>query len=687
MNGDTLSGLDLGATIRGFAPGQVVFERYKLERILGRGGMGVVWLAHDQELNEDVALKFLPEAVRLDALALEELKRETRKSRKLTHRHIVRVYNFVSDATCAGITMEWIDGSPLSALRLERPHRVFEPEELKPWVRQVCEALEYAHNVAKLIHRDLKPANIMLSSAGEAKITDFGISSSLTESASRVSVQATASGTLAYMSPQQALGERPRVSDDVYSLGATLFELISGKPPFFRGDLYAQVRDVVPPPMAERRAEAEIPADGIPEQWEKTIASCLEKDAAKRPQSAMEVAWLLGLVKEFERKAPVVIPKPETIRVPGKEEPKTVPAERGTEVLKTTAVDQPIPQPAPASGPLAGRGVQVAAAAAALVLIAILAWVFTRPHSAPVAVQGSSPAPSIAAHPAASPIAAAAPKLAPAAAATPKLAPVAAATPQPAPAATATPGIAPVLAATSRLAPLPAATPVLTQAPAAAMSPGIAAIHVAAQMSSPVPLISAAPLPTPAGMPATPALAQVQPPAPSQAPPSNQSSGGSGLAYMVMLQNAPAPSTSAPSASGTDAVAATLPSVSGGSMTLDKRLVGRWQAGATRATRKRLELEADGQYLLSVAGTIADTGTMSGSDGQLQQFSKGNPQPAALSYQLVDGDLTTQGAAPFDDTTWHRVTVTHHSSSPDSEPHTTFGQKIKNGMSKFKHLF
>ncbi len=233
MNGDTLSGLDLGPTIRGFAAGQVVFERYRLDRILGRGGMGVVWLARDQELNEDIALKFLPEAVRLDAQALEELKRETRKSRKLTHRYIVRVYNFVSDANCAAITMEWIDGSTLSGLRSTRPNLVFEPAEMKPWVAQVCEALEYAHGIAKLIHRDLKPANIMVNAAGEAKMTDFGISSSLTESASRVSAQRSASGTLAYMSPQQALGGRPTVADDVYSLGATIYELISGQAAVF----------------------------------------------------------------------------------------------------------------------------------------------------------------------------------------------------------------------------------------------------------------------------------------------------------------------------------------------------------------------------------------------------------------------------------------------------------------------
>jgi formylglycine-generating enzyme required for sulfatase activity len=164
----------------------------------------------------------------------------------------------------------------------------------------------------------------MLDQNREIKITDFGISSSINESASRVSVRPSASGTLAYMSPQQALGGRPSVADDVYSLGATIYELISGKPPFFRGDLYAQIRDVTPAAMAERREEFEISASAIPSRWEETIAACLEKDSARRPQSALEVAWRLGLVKDFEPKTAPEIPKPETIRV-SNEKPKTAP--------------------------------------------------------------------------------------------------------------------------------------------------------------------------------------------------------------------------------------------------------------------------------------------------------------------------------------------------------------------------
>ncbi|HRI83365.1 MAG TPA: hypothetical protein PLF88_13055, partial [Opitutaceae bacterium] len=87
--------LDLGATIKGFSPGQKVFNRFTLQRILGRGGMGVVWLARDEDLERDVALKFLPEIVALDRESVAELKRETRRNPELTHPHIVRIYDFV----------------------------------------------------------------------------------------------------------------------------------------------------------------------------------------------------------------------------------------------------------------------------------------------------------------------------------------------------------------------------------------------------------------------------------------------------------------------------------------------------------------------------------------------------------------------------------------------------------------
>ena len=117
-----------GATSREFASGQKVFGRYTLVKILGQGGMGIVWLARDEELERDVALKFLPDLIIHDRAVLNELKRETRRSLDLTHKNIVRIYDFVHDERSACISMEYIDGEPLSNLRAERERKVFEPD-------------------------------------------------------------------------------------------------------------------------------------------------------------------------------------------------------------------------------------------------------------------------------------------------------------------------------------------------------------------------------------------------------------------------------------------------------------------------------------------------------------------------------------------------------------------------------
>ena len=111
--------LDFGVTIRGLVVSQQVFGRYTLRHVLGRGGMGVVWLARDERLERDVALKFLPEAVHFDAGALDDLKRETRRCLDLTHPNIIRIYDFVTDQQAAAISMEYVDGKTLAALRID----------------------------------------------------------------------------------------------------------------------------------------------------------------------------------------------------------------------------------------------------------------------------------------------------------------------------------------------------------------------------------------------------------------------------------------------------------------------------------------------------------------------------------------------------------------------------------------
>ncbi len=287
----------MGATSREFASGQKVFGRYMLIKVLGRGGMGIVWLARDEELERDVALKFLPDLMIHDHAAFDHLRREAKRCLELTHPHIVRIHDFVHDERSGCISMEYIDGETLSNLRAEKEQRVFEPDEIARWMSQLCDALDYAHNRANVIHCDLKPANLMVNQRGDLKIQDFGIARSLTDPVSRLTVEQGRSGTLVYMSPQQLNGERWTQLDDIYSLGATIYELLTSKPPFYSGNIDRQICERVAPSMTERRKELDIEPPLVPPLWEDAIAACLAKDPSRRPQSAAEVAQRLRSIE------------------------------------------------------------------------------------------------------------------------------------------------------------------------------------------------------------------------------------------------------------------------------------------------------------------------------------------------------------------------------------------------------
>jgi serine/threonine protein kinase len=257
--------------------------------------MGVVWLAKDEELDREIALKFLPESVCLDMTAIAALKRETRFSLELTHPNIVRIYDFVHDDRYAAIAMEFIDGPTLSTLKAERPGGCFEAHEIAGWLGQLCAALEYAHSVGKVVHQDLKPGNLMIDAKVRLKITDFGIARTVSESEARVTGEGMVAGTLAYMSPQQMNGKRPTHANDIYSLGATIYDLLTSKPPFHSGAVHQQIEKQFPEPMVKRRAEYGIKGQAIPKAWETTTAACLAKLPEGRPASAAEVAARLGL--------------------------------------------------------------------------------------------------------------------------------------------------------------------------------------------------------------------------------------------------------------------------------------------------------------------------------------------------------------------------------------------------------
>jgi tetratricopeptide (TPR) repeat protein len=266
--------------------------RYTLLRQLGRGGMGVVWLARDGDLEEDVALKLLPDEMSADLVALNELKRETSKSRKLSHPNIVRTHDLVQLANEPPfISMEFVDGGMLEAMRLQQPDQIFHWNALKKWFLQLCAALEYAHS-QKIVHRDLKPANMMITEDSVLKLADFGIAASMADTLSRSSMRNVISGTATYMSPQQLQGAVPRATDDIYALGATLYELLTGRPPFYTGDLTYQIINTQPHSLADRLELMDVENE-IPPHIDKMVMACLAKEAEDRPQSAAVIGkWI-----------------------------------------------------------------------------------------------------------------------------------------------------------------------------------------------------------------------------------------------------------------------------------------------------------------------------------------------------------------------------------------------------------
>src|SRR5438067_712786 len=288
MAGDVLpDDLDFDQTIQipRFGRGQKIFRRYTLQKVLGRGGMGVVWLARDEHLETLVAIKLHPETLCHDQASLEALKRETKLGLHLAHPNIVRIYDFQRDDNAAAISMEYVDGPTFSDVRLTKPQQVFNPPELLGYVEALCDALNYAHTRRKIVHRDLKPRNLMLNSEGELKIADFGISRSISESMIMVTGKLGSTGSPHYISPQQWDGDQPSPLDEIYSVGATLYELLTSKPPLLGVVDRQRVYSNIPPPMWRRRNDLGITgAAAISPEWEETIAACLAKDPKDRAE-------------------------------------------------------------------------------------------------------------------------------------------------------------------------------------------------------------------------------------------------------------------------------------------------------------------------------------------------------------------------------------------------------------------
>lgn len=225
--------------------------RYRIIKELGRGGMGIVYLAEDTILRRPVAYKILPDAIRDDSKALEYFLREARIAASLQHQNIVTIYDAGHSPDEVYITMEYVEGRSLqqildetSTLPLSRGLAIF---------RQACLGLAHAHR-NNIVHRDIKPANMMLTPTGTVKLMDFGLAAVITEAMAKVT---SVRGTPFYMAPEQILGEEISALSDQYSLGCTLYHTVAGRPPFVEGDiLYHHIHT---PPASPREWNPQIP--------------------------------------------------------------------------------------------------------------------------------------------------------------------------------------------------------------------------------------------------------------------------------------------------------------------------------------------------------------------------------------------------------------------------------------------
>jgi HAMP domain-containing protein/predicted Ser/Thr protein kinase len=280
--GSTQAGITAPGSAQEDLPlGHLFANRYHIESILGRGGMGVVYKATDTQLDEIVAIKTLPgDVMTRSPEDLERFKREIRLARKITHRNVLRTFDYGEAEGVYFISMEFVRGYTLSELLDEAENRQMPMRAAVGITRQICRGLQAAHEQG-IIHRDIKPQNVLVDAKGEAKLMDFGIAR-MAETMEGVTQAGLIVGTPHYMSPEQIQGKSLDPRSDVYSLGVMIYELLVGRKPFdsssLTGVLTAHITEAAKPPI-DIRPDISARINGI-------VMRCLAKDPAIRYANA-----------------------------------------------------------------------------------------------------------------------------------------------------------------------------------------------------------------------------------------------------------------------------------------------------------------------------------------------------------------------------------------------------------------
>jgi eukaryotic-like serine/threonine-protein kinase len=264
---------------------QTSTARYRPVRLLGHGGMATVELAQDIELDRPVAIKRLADNLAANDEYKHRFLREARLAARLSHPNIVAVYDAGADNGIPFIVMEYVEGETVSDL-LRRRGRL-EPAEAVAFALQACAGLQTAHE-AGLVHRDVKPQNLLVTPDGTLKIGDFGIARSL--DGTQLTQAGTVLGTAGYLAPEQAAGEQVTAAADIYALGAVLYELLTGRPPYEAdtlAELFVKQTEGSITPLREL-------APAVPARLEDAVMHALARAPEYRPESAVAFAAELG---------------------------------------------------------------------------------------------------------------------------------------------------------------------------------------------------------------------------------------------------------------------------------------------------------------------------------------------------------------------------------------------------------
>ena len=328
-----ISGNASASSTAGFDPeylraGQRISETFTLRNVIPSSlGEFPVWIAEDEVAGRQVCLHFVPAEVSADPGLRVALKEEVRKTRNLHHDHILRVHELIEGPDWAAVVTNFYEGESLARHLQESPVGAFECADIKSWLDTLVQTMSDVHSVP-VLHRNISPADIILTPDGSIMLANFGTRRVIVDALRRAGVKE--GKYLAYTSPQLLEGAAPSVSDDIYAIGATLFQLLTGKRPFEGVDVEKRIATEKPPGVLELRHKLNRDGQELFKNWERTIAQCLSKDPMERPINIGDLAKRLASEPEAAPKpapkaAPAVAAAAEAAHEP---EPAPVPAKK-----------------------------------------------------------------------------------------------------------------------------------------------------------------------------------------------------------------------------------------------------------------------------------------------------------------------------------------------------------------------